>query len=117
MKMLAVIVFAFATASAPAIAAPLTCQWTEKHECSPGSGCKTIKVTTFAKVDLALGKYSRCDRNGCDTYDANVSGTPKTYRNVDVTGRGVFLKFGPDGKSTEVVSLMNTVLISQGICR
>lgn len=103
----------------PAVAQskPLMCKWTEKQQCDPKIGCRTIGITTYAKIDLAGRRYERCDKRGCDTYVANVSGGVGKFTNVDVTGSGMFLKIGPEGNSTEVVSLGNMVLISQGICR
>ena len=97
--------------------APLECRWVQKHQCEPGSGCKALKITTFARVDLIAKQFSRCDRIGCDVYDANITGGGSTFMNIDVTGRGVFVKIAPDYKSTEVVSLGNVVLISQGTCQ
>jgi hypothetical protein len=99
-------------------AAPKKCEWSEKQQCAPGTGCKAMPITTYATIDLTAKRYSRCDRKGCDTYDANVSGGgAKTFFNVDVTARGMLMKISPEGRSTEVITLGNVVLISQGICR
>ena len=103
--------------SAPAYAKALQCRWTEKQQCDPGRGCKAIPPGTISvKLDPQTREYSRCDSKGCDTYQANVnsSGLFKVY---ELPGRGVFAKVALDGQATEVVSLMNSILVSQGRCR
>ena len=99
------------------LAAPLRCTWIQKHQCEPNKPCKVIPAKTFAKIDLQNKQYSRCDRLGCDDYDANISSGDGMFTNIDVTGRGMIVKIAPDQSSTEVVTLGNVVLISQGKCR
>lgn len=110
----AVILLALSTAAPAKL---LQCKWNEKHQCDPGKGCKPISPgTIIVTIDPQTREYKRCDKKGCDTYQANVNngGIYKTY---DLPGRGVFAKVAVDGQATEVVSLMNSVLISQGWCR
>ena len=104
-------------AAAPAIAAPLTCRWEEKQQCDPGAGCKPIASKVWVVADAEAKQYSRCDRNGCDSYHAVVTAGPGAYTFFDLLGRGMFLKLGPAGRATEVVTLGNSVLVSQGVCR
>lgn len=108
---------ALATA-APTVAYARTseCRWTEKHSCSPGKGCQPSTLGVWATIDLQAKRYQRCDRNGCDTHDAIVTVGPGAFTFVDLPGRGMMLKLGPGGAATEVVSLGNTVLVSQGRC-
>lgn len=96
-------------------AEPLRCTWTEKVQCDPGSGCSAQPIKTWATIDLDGRRYQRCDRLGCDTYDASVTRSG-VYRVIDLPGRGVFTKLADDGRGTEVVSLGNSVLVSQGHC-
>ena len=107
------------TLSGPAVAQekPKVCQWAEKSQCDPMKGCKPITITTHAKFDHIGRVYERCDRRGCDSYTANVSIVQNGFTKIDVAGRGMFVNIAPDGVATEVVSLGNMILISQGICR
>lgn len=100
----------------PAVAEPVRCTWTEKVQCDPGMGCTAQPVRTWATIDLAARRYQRCDRLGCDTYDAHVTRSG-IYYIVDLPGRGVFAKLGADGQGTEVISLGRGVLVSHGRCR
>jgi hypothetical protein len=100
-----------------ATAGPLNCQWAEKSQCDPTKGCKPITITTYAKFNRLAKIYERCDRRGCDSYTANVSVVENGFTKIDVTGRGMFVNLAPDGVATEVVSLGNMILVSQGICK
>lgn len=103
--------------SPPSVAAPMTCRWTTKQQCDPDAACKPALNKVWAVADASRRRYSRCDRNGCDGYDATVTVGPGAFTTFDLIGRGVFMKIGPAGRATEVVSLGNSVLISQGTCR
>jgi hypothetical protein len=75
-----------------------------------------LKPAVRLSIDLTAHRYSRCDSAGCDGYDAKVTQSG-AFTIVEVPGRAMFAKIGPEGKATEVVSLMNSVLVSQGACR
>jgi hypothetical protein len=72
--------------------------------------------TIKPSVDLDTKQYSRCDRAGCDTFDVQISRSG-AFTIIEAPGRAMFMKIGPEGKSTEVVSVMNSVLVSNGVCR
>lgn len=95
----------------------LKCTWTEKQQCAPQQSCRPAPLGLWSKIDLKKRKYQRCDRNGCDTYDATVQVDRAAFTNIDLPGLGVFVKIGPDRRGTEVVSLGNVILVSQGRCR
>ncbi|WP_343546607.1 hypothetical protein [Sphingobium yanoikuyae] len=105
------------TLATPALAKPLQCNWVEKNQCDAGKGCRKISAGTISvSLDTKTKEYKRCDRNGCDTYQANVH-VSGAFTIFDLAGRGVFAKVGPNGQSSEVVSLGNSILISHGFCR
>lgn len=104
--------------AAPASAAEFVCNASEKQLCSPGQGCQKGPVTVFAKFEAtAPGKarYSRCDRNGCDTFEADTHSSG-AFLLIEIPGRGTFAKVGPDGSWTEVVSLGHEVILAHGRC-
>ena len=102
--------------ASPVTAKPMTCRWTSKQQCDPGAACRPAINRVWATADVTGKRYQRCDRNGCDSYDAEVS-TAGAYTTFDLIGRGVFMKLGPDAVATEVVSLGNSILVSHGTCR
>lgn len=110
------IVIASALISTPLIAQPMTCRWITKQQCDPGAACRPATNKVWATADIAAKRYQRCDTNGCDTYEAAVS-TAGSYTTFDLVGRGLFMKIGPNNAATEVVSLGNSILVSQGTCR
>jgi hypothetical protein len=112
-----VFVVSSCSSSAKDVSNILTCEWAEKEQCGPIIGCKPIAISTFAKIDVRGRIYERCDRKGCASHIANINSGGPRFMNVDVTGSGMFVKIGPDGLATEVVSIGNTVLVSQGICK
>lgn len=101
---------------APAGAAELKCVWSHKSQCDPKASCRDVTTMTSGLLDVEARTYKRCDRNGCDSYAAEVV-RAGSFTTVDLIGRGVFVKLDDDGIATEVVSLGNTVLVSQGLCR
>lgn len=106
----------FAGLPAAASAQTMLCRWSDKQQCDPGVPCRSMSPSVWATADAAAKRYQRCDHNGCDTYDAVVTVGPGAYTTFDLIGRGVFMKVGPGRKATEVVSLGNSVLVSQGTC-
>lgn len=72
----------------------------------------------FAKFEgTAPGKarYSRCDRHGCDAYEADTYNSGD-FLLIELPGRTTFAKVGPDGSWTEVVSLGHEVILARGQC-
>jgi hypothetical protein len=105
-------------ASAPVSAAEFVCNASEKQHCSPGRGCQKGVVTVYAKF-AATGpgkaRYSRCDRTGCETYEADTYNSG-VFVLIELPGRASFAKVGPDGAWTEVVSLGQEVILAHGRC-
>ena len=95
----------------------LKCAWSQKQQCAPGQACRSAPLDLYAKIDLQKRKYKRCDRRGCDTYDAMVQVDRAAFTNIDLPGLGLFVKIGPDQRATEVVSFGNVIMVSQGWCR
>ena len=109
-------VVTLAMLSAPVLARPLKCAWTQKVQCDPGAPCRALKLTTWGMLDRASKTYSRCDRLGCDAYAATIEQSG-TFSIVDLPGCGAFAKVAQDGTATEVTSLGRSVIVSQGRCR
>ena len=102
--------------SAPAMAGSLRCDITEKYACSAG-GCEAHELGIWNVIDLDSGQFSRCDRNGCDSYDAEVSKSGMFYT-IDLPGRGTMAKLAVDGTSfLEVITLGTVAMISFGSCQ
>ena len=102
--------------AAPAIADNLRCDIVAKYACS-AEGCEPNQLGMWNVIDLDGGEFSRCDRNGCDSYNAEISKSGLFY-NIEVPGRGTMAKLAMDGTSfLEVVTLGTVVLISFGSCR
>ena len=96
--------------------ATVQCQFSEKVQCDRGTPCKALKPSVSVKINFAAKQYSRCDKAGCDNYNAVISQSG-AYKIIEIPGRAMFAKIGPNGISTEVVSIMNSVLVSQGVCK
>ena len=93
------------------------CQPTEKHYCEADKGCTQIPAKTWAKVDTVNGTYSRCDRIGCDDYDAHFAKSGK-FISITVPGRGLIAQMSVDGSQfTEVATLAGAVYTSFGACK
>ena len=102
-----------AVAQVPASAA-LVCRPAAKQLCT-AKGCSPVALGTFGLLDLVRSTYSRCDHNGCDTYDAQMS-KAGAFTTVDVLGRGLVVKVGDDGSYVEVATLGTIVYVSHGSC-
>jgi hypothetical protein len=97
----------------------MRCQPTSKVVCESGS-CKSIEPTTFILLGERKGEkiYSRCDRNGCDHYEAqsSISGI---YDNWQLSeSRGVVFKRAVDNSEfIEVATLGLQAYLSWGACK
>jgi hypothetical protein len=110
--------FAVLGFAGPATASEFVCNAAEKQLCSPGKGCQAGIVTVYSTFEAtAPGKarYSRCDRNGCDEFEANTYNSG-VFLLIELPGRAVFAKVGPDGSWTEVVSLGHELIVTHGRC-
>jgi hypothetical protein len=93
----------------------MRCEITSKFRCSP-AGCKTNELGVFNIFDMETGKFSRCDDNGCDEYEATFTRSG-TYLVIDVPGHGMVGKLSADDtKYVEITTLGTTVLVSFGVC-
>ena len=77
-------------ASTPLSAETLTCIPSQKFFCS-SKGCKAVPAKVRAVIEMDKRAYSRCDRNGCDKYDATMS-IGSIYLDVLVPGKSVTTK-------------------------
>lgn len=102
----------------------LSCIPSEKYVCQMGASCVggtpavVGPIAARANLDTGngeLGSYERCDKSGCDKYQALVSGA-KAFTHFELPGQGAFSKVGPGGSWVEVVSLTTTVIITYGYC-
>jgi len=86
-----ILAFLFLVAASTSLSAEtLTCTPSQKFFCSP-KGCKTVPAKVRAVIDTDKRTYSRCDRNGCDKYDATMS-IGGIYLDVLVPGKSVTAK-------------------------
>jgi hypothetical protein len=105
--------FAMAT---PAIAATLRCDIASKFLCQ-SAGCSTATASVWNLIDMDAKTYSRCDRSGCDTYDA-VFSPSGVFLNIALPANGLIAKLEPGtGSFSEVASLAGEVYVSFGVCR
>lgn len=124
--MRALLVSAFLLLSMPAYAAPQTqfswrCDFPAVQACGP-SGCTTTTPTKDKAVWAFLyptgGNYYRCTGEGfenCDRYKARVSESG-AYKLFELQSRAAFIKVAEDLTATEVVTILDTVLIKRGKC-
>lgn len=93
------------------------CDISEKHVCDQGSGCQSVPSTIWNTVDTTRRTFSRCDRNGCDTYAATFT-TSGLFTVIDVTGRGLIAKMAVDGSLfVEITTLGTQAFVSFGQCQ
>jgi hypothetical protein len=119
----AVIAMALSLASI-ARAQELRCEIAEKYVCETG-GCKQGQASIWNMIDRAKKTYARCDRRGCDTYQANFSDCG-IFMNIEVPGRGTIAKMATLNEPVsgikafsfhEVVTQLHAVLVSFGTCK
>ena len=97
----------FAAMTTAAFAIEYRCDTKEKHVCESGSGCRSIPPSTWNLIDAEKLTYSRCDRRGCDHYDAEFRASG-AFINIDVRGRGLIAKMAVDGSSFVEVATLKT---------
>lgn len=113
---LSLLALALLAVSGPSAAETLTCTLSKKFYCSP-EGCKTVPAKVLVVIDTDKQTYSRCDRNGCDKYDATVT-MGGIYLNVAVPGKSVTAKVEfPSLQYLEVASLGLGMYASYGRCK
>ena len=102
-------------ASSSFAAGTLTCIPSQKFLCST-DGCKAVPAKVHVVIDTDKQTYSRCDKKGCDKYDATMS-EGGIYLNVTVATKSVVTKVEiPSLRYFETLSLGLTVLTSFGKC-
>jgi hypothetical protein len=113
---LSLLALALLAVPAPLAAETLTCTPSKKFYCSP-EGCKAVPAKVRVVIDTDKQTYSRCDRNGCDKYDATVN-MGGIYLNVLVPGKSVTAKVEfPSLQYLEVASLGLGMYASYGRCK
>ena len=94
----------------------LVCIPESKQLCSSNNECEPTKASVFLLIDEVNSKYSRCDNQPCDTYDATfiengiytvISPLPPNHGEI---------KIAQDRTYTETNTLGDSVYISRGIC-
>jgi hypothetical protein len=96
-----------------AAATPLRCEINAKFACSSSTSCVTYKIDVFNIIDMQLGKFSRCDANGCDEYSAifsrsgerasRASNSTEVQKNADGSVDVYFGPEAPEGKEANWV--------------
>ena len=92
----------------------IRCDPQTKFYCSGGK-CTSVPAATWGVLDNLAKTYSRCDKNGCDAYPAQIERSG-VFTNIN-PGRGLIAKIGDDGSFVEVATLGTDVYVSQGRCR
>lgn len=117
---------AVALLSVGAAAAPQTeyswrCDFPSVQACQP-TGCSTVTPAKDQAVWTFLyptgGNYYRCTGQGfdnCDRYSARVSDSG-AFKIFELPGNAAFIKIAEDLSATEVVTIMDSVLIKRGRC-
>ena len=112
----AALILAILMFATPATADSLRCDITAKYACSAG-GCEPRQLSTWNVIDPGSGLFSRCDLDGCDSYDAKITESGMFYT-IEASGRGTIAKMARDGSSfLEVVTLGTVALVSFGSCQ
>lgn len=108
-----------ASAKAPETEWAWKCDFDERQQCAPTAGCRALAGRTWILLYPSDDMYWRCgtsDKLGdCDRYKAAGAASGE-YRTFDLPGRAAFVKIGPDLSATEVVTLMDMVIVSYGKC-
>lgn len=92
----------------------VVCTPTAMDVCT-ASVCESRKPAAFPVWHPKTGKYDRCDANGCDTYDADVTYSG-AYANLTFGGRSVLFKISSDNRFIEIATLADSVLVYRGTC-
>ncbi len=89
----------------------------EQSEYCDGEQCRAVKPAIFLEVDETNKRYSRCDRNPCDTYDATFeqSGIYTVIR--PAPPKHGEIKMSNDGSYVETNALGLSIYINRGRCR
>lgn len=93
----------------------LECRPETKDMCGPG-GCSRQPASVWLRWTPATRTYQRCDRNGCDSYTANVTYSG-SYAVVEIPGHQTIMKLTGRNAFLEIVSQMDGVIIYRGQCR
>jgi hypothetical protein len=110
------VAISLATAVTLADAQSVRCSITKKHYCT-SEGCKAVAPTVWINLDISRQRYSRCEANGCDQYDAHVTASGIFFV-IDVPGTGTIAKVTMDGTHfLEIATLLDTAFVSFGTCQ
>jgi hypothetical protein len=119
-----VVAAALALPASIARAQELKCEIAEKYVCGTG-GCKQAQASVWNMIDRTKKIYARCDRAGCDTYQANFFDSG-AFMYIEVPGGRAIAKIATVNVPLmgikalsfhEVVSQLHTVLVSFGTCK
>lgn len=94
----------------------LRCHPTRAELCGP-AGCAVAKQKPKIRQswEPATNKFSRCDADGCDTYDAQVSYSG-IWTTLSFPGRAMFTRVTAKGDYYEVLTQMDLIYIYRGKC-
>ncbi len=106
---------AVSSTQAPALATEFRCDIVTKYA-SSAKGCEPNDLSIWNLVDLDAKRFSRRDRNGCDSYHAKITVSGLFYT-IEALGHGTIAKMTLDGSSFLEVATWGTVaLVSFGAC-
>ena len=101
-----------------ALSETLRCEIATKQQCTAEEGCRPAVLGVFNRIDPARQSYARCDRLGCDTYEANFNRSG-AFVNIELPGRSVIAKMAVDGTQFVEVVTVGTIVVyvSFGSCK
>lgn len=114
---LALLAIASTAAAAPNTEYSWNCKFKQTSVCEP-TGCRQSKSPVWIYLTPSQQSYYRCEGTGfdnCDRYQARV-GASGNYRIFELPGRAGFAKVDAKLGVTEVMTLMDVVLINRGQC-
>jgi len=95
----------------------LICIPESKQLCFANNECKSTKAGVFLLIDEVNSRYSRCDNQPCDTYDASFSKSGIYTIISPLSPNHGEVKIAQDGTYTETNTLGDSVYISRGMCK
>jgi hypothetical protein len=111
------LVAALTLLSGGAYAQTVTCSISTKFICESDAGCMQVEPGVWSTIDYSDQTYSRCDRRGCDKYNARFH-RRAGFVVIEIPGRGITGTFSVDTSVfLEVATTGTTAIVSFGTCQ
>jgi hypothetical protein len=118
MKLSAILFIFLSAASLAAAAAPpiFVCQVTERFLCI-GDTCQEIPLGSWTIINLAKRTLTRCNFEGCDTYNVHISHKVGESTVLENLAQRLQAVLHDDLSFSEKLTLQNHGFVSIGNCR